>query len=177
MGASGIGKSTALKMVNSLQMTSAGKLLVQGQQYSDSRCTAWRRNVLYVHQSKAPLPDAPRDFIEAVQRLKVNSEKALMDPVPLLETFGLKGAVLEKPWNELSGGEAQRTMLAIALSTQPTCLLLDEPTSALDDATKRLVESQLVSPGCTVLLVTHDEQQAQRIANRIWQLAPVETLA
>merc|ERR1712176_196152 len=111
----------------------------------------WRRDVLYVHQAKAPLPDTPQDLITSISRFKANEghnafnsrisgrdEKSLL--IELLESLGLCDEHLRSAWNELSGGEAQRVMIAIALTTKPRVILLDEPTSALDEESKRLVE-------------------------------------
>ena len=78
--------------------------------------------------------------------------------------------VWEKSWATLSGGEAQRAALALALSTNPRLLLLDEPTSALDAVTRELVEDRL--SGVAAIWVTHDREQAQRVATRVIDLEP-----
>merc|ERR1712032_1372679 len=111
----------------------------------------WRRDVLYVNQAKASLPDSPKDLIMSISRLKVNEghdafqswisggdEKSLL--IEFLESLGLCDKHLLTAWDELSGGEAQRVMIAIALTTKPRVILLDEPTSALDEESKHLVE-------------------------------------
>lgn len=170
MGPSGIGKSTLLKWVCDLQDPGSASMRLQGRCRSTFKPHQWRREVMYVTQSKAPLPDAPQDLLNILTRLRVNRGKPTPDPVPFLAAMGLNQEHLERPWNELSGGEAQRTMICIALSMRPSVLLLDEPTSALDEASKRLVEDKLGSLGQCVLFVTHDTQQAGRIAASTWQV-------
>ena len=95
----------------------------------------------------------------------MNLDRHFLPLAPLLRTMGLSESLLDRPWAELSGGEAQRCMLAIAMASRPACLVLDEPTSALDEASKLLVEDALrsVAPGC-VVMATHDCQQAERAA-------------
>jgi len=171
MGPSGIGKSTLLKWICDLQAPGGGSMSLAGQEHRALTPQHWRREVIYVHQSKAPLPDAPADLLRTLGKLKVNRHRPALDVAPGLLALGLTEAHLERPWNELSGGEAQRVMLAIALAQNPTCLVLDEPTSALDDASKRMVEERLVGPQLCVLLVTHDEQQSTRIGASVWQVA------
>lgn len=171
MGPSGVGKSTLLKLISDLQAPSpASSMTLQGQPYETVCAQAWRRDVLYVHQSKAPLPGTPKELVQLIQKMKVNRGRQLLDPVPVMEAFGLDSSFLERPWSELSGGEAQRIMCAIAISTRPACILLDEPTSALDEASKALVENTLRAMDCSILVVTHDERQAERLGSRIWRL-------
>jgi len=177
MGPSGIGKSTLLKLISDLLPPTEGSMRLKGKDSTSYTAQAWRRDVLYMPQSKAALPDSPREFVQSLEKLRVNLEKPPLDPVPFMEAVGLDGSYLERPWGEISGGEAQRTMCAIALAAKPACLLLDEPTSALDDDSKRLVEAQLKASGITMLVVTHDEQQAARIATRTWRLTQSNTSA
>ncbi|CAE8732230.1 unnamed protein product, partial [Polarella glacialis] len=174
MGPSGAGKSTLLKWICDLK-ASGGRtaMRLQGASSESLSPQVWRRSVLYVQQTKAPLQGTPRMFIQAVERLKVNRGRDRLQLAPLMQAVGLDELLLDRPWGELSGGEAQRIMCAIALACRPACILLDEPTSALDDASKLLVEQLLSSGGhaSCVIMVTHDSRQAARVGTSTWQIA------
>eukprot|EP00434_Breviolum_minutum_P024001 symbB.v1.2.021182.t1/scaffold1779.1/size154953/10 len=166
MGPSGIGKSTILKWISDLTSSQSWRSL-RGQEVGPQK---WRREVLYLHQIKAPLPGTPSSFIEAVERLHANAGRPPLNVAPLLQSIGLEEHMLQRSWSELSGGENQRMMLAIALATTPACLVLDEPTSALDEASKLLVEDVLKKRGTDscIIMATHDAQQAERVASSLW---------
>jgi len=86
------------------------------------------------------------------------------DAAAIARSWGIDTATWRRDWSVLSGGEAQRCHLAIALALGPRVLLLDEPTSALDAETAALVEQSL--SGSTAVWVTHDDAQADRVADR-----------
>merc|ERR1719469_1446244 len=77
---------------------------------------------------------------------------------------------LDRKWSDLSGGEAQRMMIAIALATNPDVLLFDEPSSALDEDSKKDFEELVRSHKCAAILVTHDLRQAERMCHSVWHL-------
>jgi putative ABC transport system permease protein len=183
MGPSGIGKSTILRMMNDLQDPgSATTLSLPENAQMNSNPQEWRRDVLYLHQSKAPLEGKPRDLMGSIEKLKINAGRlsfssdtkgarnALPELKEILLGFSLSEDFLDRPWLELSGGESQRVMIAIGLATKPRVILLDEPTSALDDASKRLVENAVAKIDCAVIWVTHDEVQAERLGHSVWRL-------
>jgi len=171
MGPSGIGKSTILKMINDLQTASEGSSMkLHGKEARDMKAQEWRREVMYVHQAKAPLPGTPEDLLEDINAMKVNKRRQLPQPVPIMEKLGIPGEFLSRPWSELSGGEAQRVMCAIALSLNPSCILFDEPTSALDNDAKKLFEQVLRDAECCAIMVTHDELQAKRSGDSVYKI-------
>jgi putative ABC transport system ATP-binding protein len=88
-----------------------------------------------------------------------------------LRLAGLDDSYAERDATRLSVGEQQRVMLARALALEPEVLLLDEPTAALDEAAKAAVENTLQSlDGLSLVIVTHERAQAQRLAERVVEL-------
>lgn len=173
LGPSGIGKSTLLKFICDLAYPGdASSVTLHGTSYEKFNPTTWRRDVLYVHQGASKLAGTPQEFVETVESLKARRGLPRLDVLPFMEALGLSESFLDKPWDHFSGGEAQRMMVAISLSTKPPVILFDEPTSALDDAGKVMFE-QLVSSlswHCCILFVSHDESQVGRVASSVWRL-------
>ena len=107
------------------------------------------------------------------------------DPVGISETWGLPPRVWHEDWSQASGGEAQRAMIAIAVSLKPDILLLDEPTSygplllgtdcrALDEDAVLLVEKTIRDRRLAALWITHSDEQERRVAVRTIHLGPRE---
>lgn len=174
-GPSGSGKSQMLRMLALLNpITSIGKLSLCGHDVDDFRDkTEWRRQVRYVTQYKIDMPGTPADFIRRVLRFKswsklsVTYDDIIKDVNQYLNVWGIADSSLEKEWTVLSGGEAQRVILAFAIASKPKVLLLDESTSALDLKSKISVERSIMQFtnefGAFTLLVSHDEEQADRL--------------
>jgi ABC-type sulfate/molybdate transport systems ATPase subunit len=94
-----------------------------------------------------------------------------VDPEPSLRLAGLDPSFAERDASRLSVGEQQRVMLARALALEPEVLLLDEPTAALDEDAKAAVEGALTGlPGISLVVVTHEPAQAERLASRVIRL-------
>jgi len=118
-------------------------------------------------------PKSFLDFIASSHHIKHTSKASVLKSLTnrttqYMEEWNVASPLskLSQPWMQLSGGESQRILLAIAMSTEPTVLLLDEPTSALDMQAKLAVERSLKSiaeNGCAIVLVTHDEEQMNRL--------------
>ena len=92
------------------------------------------------------------------------------DTKDLLQEWGLGASALDMEWNKLSGGEAQRVYLAVAVASRPAVLIMDESTSALDVVSKQKVERSIerlaAEQGMVVLWITHDEEQMERMGGR-----------
>ncbi|KAI9142896.1 P-loop containing nucleoside triphosphate hydrolase protein [Paraphysoderma sedebokerense] len=127
-GPSGAGKTTLLKCIAQLEKLDSG-IIQLGQTYSDqTNVDQWRKRVLYVPQRPAVLACTPLEFYRTVTSLKsqkIGQGDEKIDPVKVGLKWDLSEDLWSKQFAQLSGGEAQRVMLAIAVSTGPDILLLD----------------------------------------------------
>ncbi len=169
VGPSGSGKSTLLRLLNRLVDPDRGEVLYRATDVRELDVLALRREVCLVPQLPALLEGSAADNVRYGARLA--GQEA--DVPHLLELAGLDGSYAERDGARLSVGEQQRVMIARALALEPAVLLLDEPTSALDEAARDSVEQTLVGLrerlGLSWVLVTHDQAQAERMAD--WTLA------
>ena len=159
MGASGSGKSVFLRMVADLDPCT-GEVLLDGIARETWPAPAWRSTVLY--QSAEPAWWQPTADAHFSQPQSTFAEGLL----PLLN---LKPGILQTDLSLLSTGERQRLALARSLAWQPKVLLLDEPAASLDQTSTLALEAVLrtsLSGGTSIILVTHSEQQAARLADR-----------
>lgn len=174
-GPSGAGKSTFLKGIAGLVPMDAGTLEwtqdgTVRDWHTDSQ--AWRRDVRYVPQSKVDIPGTPSDFIETIcnfQSWKDVDRTQFTERVhSYLTKLGLGSELLDMEWNQVSGGEAQRIVIAITLASKPRVILFDESTSALDKQSKMAVEESVKlfvrEHLGAVLWISHDEEQAKRMS-------------
>lgn len=167
-GPSGSGKSSLLRLLNRLDEPTRGTVLLRGVDYRQIEPRELRRRVGMVLQSPFLFPGTVAENLRfgPRQRGEVLSRETIES---LLADVRLAGYA-DRDVARLSGGEAQRVSLARTLANSPEVLLLDEPTSSLDEATEREVElliSQILeASGLTCLLVTHDREQAARMARR-----------
>ena len=172
VGPSGVGKSTLLRLLNRLADPSAGTVRYRGRDLREHDVLALRREVGLVPQLPALLEGTVADNVLYGPRLA----KQGADVAESLRLAGLDPAFDSRPADALSVGEQQRVMLARTLALQPSVLLLDEPTSALDDTTKAAIEATLRGLrerlGLSFVLVTHDLDQAARLADRVLVLEP-----
>jgi len=167
-GPSGAGKTTLLRLCNRLDIPDAGRVWYRGQPLDELDPLALRRRVGMVFQRPTPFPGNVADNL-AVAHPDAGAEEMTTALIQVALDPGLLG----QEARTLSGGELQRMCLARTLVTRPETLLLDEPTSALDAQPKQVFEAtarDLAAQGITIIWVTHDSAQADRIADRIYQL-------
>ena len=168
VGPSGAGKSSFLRLLNRLDEPTAGTIRLNGEDYRKLPAQELRRRVGMVMQSAYLFPGTVAANIAFGPRQR--GERLSVEQIAvLLERVGLPG-YQERDVSNLSGGEAQRVSLARTLANSPMALLLDEPTSALDEASSREIEDLLLNivheRQISCVIVTHNTNQAQRIADR-----------
>ena len=170
LGPSGSGKSTLLRLLNRLADADEGTVCYRGEDVRDLDPLELRRNACLVPQLPAPVPGTVADNVAYGPRLR-GREVSVEEP---LAKAGLDQSYAERDATRLSVGEQQRVMLARALALEPDVLLLDEPTSALDETARDGVEATLGelggSAGLSLIVVTHDRGQAERLADRIVEI-------
>jgi len=168
-GPSGAGKSTLLRMLNRLDEPTAGSIFLNGEDYRSMPVPELRRRVGMLLQQAYLFPGS---VVENLRFGPAQQGKFLDDAVveELLMRVGLQGFA-DTDAAVLSGGEAQRVSLARTLANDPCVLLLDEPTSSLDEANRLGIESLILEivrqNAMTCILVTHNLQQAARMADRV----------
>ena len=169
-GPSGSGKSSLLRLLNRLADPDGGTVRFRGRDVRSLEVLELRRKACLVPQLPAPLPGTVADNVEYGPRLCGRAP----DVPRALALAGLAPEYASRDAGRLSVGEQQRVMLARALALEPEVLLLDEPTSALDEAARAAVEAALGrlrdQVGLSMVLVTHDRGQAERLAERTVEL-------
>jgi len=171
VGSSGAGKSTLLRAINRLIEPTSGEVYLDGEPTSRLDPLELRRRVGMVFQVPALFGGSVAGAVLYGARL---AGKAA-DPGRLLEMVGLSASLAERDPQTLSVGQQQRVAIARALALGPEALLLDEPTSALDEGARRKIE-ELVTDlnarlGLTMVFVSHDLSQVERVADRVVVLA------
>ncbi|WP_252237860.1 ABC transporter ATP-binding protein [Clostridium sp. VAP51] len=174
IGESGCGKTTTLKMINSLIKPSSGKILIDGENIGFKDVIKLRRNMGYVIQQTGLFPHMTiRENIEIIPRLeKVEKSNIEKKTYELMDMVGLNAEeYLDRYPTELSGGQQQRIGVARAFATNPEIILMDEPFSALDPITRLQLQDELIDLQSkvrkTIVFVTHDMDEAIRIADKI----------
>jgi ABC-type methionine transport system ATPase subunit len=171
VGPSGAGKSTLLRAINRLVEPTAGEVYLDGEPTSAMNPLELRRRVGMVFQ----LPALFGATVEEATLYGARMDGRSADANRLLEMAGLDASFKGKAPQSLSVGEQQRVSIARALALGPEVLLMDEPTSALDEAARRRIEDLVrelnASLGLTIVLVSHDLDQVERVADRVVLLA------
>jgi ABC-type methionine transport system ATPase subunit len=171
VGPSGAGKSILLRTINRLIEPSSGEVFLDGEPTGKMDPLELRRRVGMVFQIPALFGDTVEEAVLYGARLSGQDA----DPRRLLEMVGLDASLGARDPKSLSVGQRQRVAIARALALRPEALLLDEPTSALDEAARRKIEGLVTDLnarlGLTMVFVSHDLSQVERIADRVVVLA------
>ncbi len=173
VGPSGSGKTTILRMINRLIEPSSGTIEVDGTDVMELEAVQLRRRIGYVIQSIGLLPHRTvAQNIGTLPRLigwdKARTATRVSELAAMLE---LDAELLDRYPSELSGGQRQRAGVARALAADPPVLLMDEPFGAVDPIVRRHLQEQLLALQGqlrkTIVLVTHDIDEAIRLGDRI----------
>ncbi len=174
LGPSGCGKTTLLKLINRLYDPTSGRILIDGTPIDSVSAPQLRRRIGYVVQQSGLFPHMRvEDNVAVVPKLLGWDGTRTSERIDeLLELVGLPPNAYRRRFPaQLSGGEQQRVGLARALAANPSMLLMDEPFGALDAITRNRLQGELHSIhqrlGQTMLFVTHDVEEAVRLADVI----------
>ena len=173
IGPTGAGKTSLLRLLDLLEKPSAGRLLIDGVDFSANSPgrLAMRRRMAFVQQKPVPFNMSVFDNVASgLKWREVSSAEVKRRVDEVLELVGLSTYHRQNA-RTLSGGEMQRVAIARSLVTQPEILYLDEPTANLDPVTNTKIEEVLAriarESTATVLMSTHDMTQGQRLAGRV----------
>lgn len=170
LGPSGCGKTTALRVVAGLEHQDSGSVFVGDRDIS--QVPAHKRNMGMVFQAYSLFPNltVEENVAFGLQMRKVSKHLRLKKAHELLDLVGLDSQS-KRYTHQLSGGQQQRVALARALAFEPEILLLDEPLSALDAQVRVNLREEIrrlqLSLGTTTLFVTHDQEEAMAISDRV----------
>ncbi|EOT38353.1 MULTISPECIES: betaine/proline/choline family ABC transporter ATP-binding protein [Enterococcus] len=173
IGTSGSGKTTCMRMINRMNEPTKGKVLINDKDVKDVNPVELRRQIGYVIQNIGLMPHMTiRENITLVQKLmKVDEETRKQTAEKMIDLVELPREMLDRYPAELSGGQQQRIGVVRALAANQDIILMDEPFGALDpitrDALQDLVKDLQERLGKTIVFVTHDMDEALKLANRI----------
>ena len=170
LGPSGCGKTTALRIVAGLEVATAGELMVNGVRYNETPANARDMGMVFQSYSLFPNLNVAENIDYGLRARKIDSAKRSKRVNEMLELVALESKAKAYP-HQLSGGQQQRVALARALAIEPRVLLLDEPLSALDAQVRGQIREEIrriqLELGITTLFVTHDQEEAMAIADRV----------
>lgn len=173
LGTSGCGKTTTLKMINRLIEADSGNIFIDDKNIRDQKAEELRMGIGFVMQHSGLFPHytIQQNIAVVPELLKWDKKKTERKTHELLAKLHLSEEVLSRFPHELSGGQQQRVGIARALIADNPVLLMDEPFGALDTITKADIHSEFKSleelKSKTIILVTHDVQEAFELGHRI----------
>tara|TARA_R110002167_G_scaffold76437_14_gene212818 strand:- start:383 stop:1318 length:936 start_codon:yes stop_codon:yes gene_type:complete len=174
VGTSGSGKTTLLRMINRLEEPSSGEVRINGVSTSTVKPHELRRHIGYAIQGHGLFPHhtVARNIGAVPELLNWSADKISARVDELLSLFSMDPATFRNRYPvELSGGQQQRVGVARALASRPDLLLMDEPFGALDPVIRHRAQDDLrriqKKLGSTIMLVTHDMEEAIRLADRV----------
>jgi polar amino acid transport system ATP-binding protein len=171
VGPSGAGKTTLLRIIAGLETKDSGEILIDGQAYDSGKV-----GVVFQDYNLFPNLNVLQNITLAPTLvLKENKEEANKEAYELLNRLQMNGREKQYPY-ELSGGQKQRVAIARALAMKPRILCYDEPTSALDPNLRKEVEKMILGlkkSGLTQLIITHDLQFAENVADQMLKVQPL----
>jgi osmoprotectant transport system ATP-binding protein len=174
VGPSGCGKSTTLKMVNRLIEPTRGRIVLDGEDVTHTDPVALRRGIGYVIQQVGLFPHQKvlTNVTTVPRLLSWDASRARQRGLELMELVGLDpGTFADRYPHQLSGGQRQRVGVARALAADPPVLLMDEPFGAVDPVTRTHLQDEFLKVQRelhkTVLMVTHDVDEAVKMGDRV----------
>ena len=170
LGPSGCGKSTLLRLIAGFNQAQAGRVLIDGADIT--RIAPWQRDIGMVFQNYALWPHmtVAQNVAFGLEERKLPRAEIVRKTAAALELVGLNDYGKRRP-NQLSGGQQQRVAVARTIAIEPKVLLLDEPLSNLDAKLRVHMRTELLALqrklGITTVFVTHDQEEALSIADRV----------
>jgi putative spermidine/putrescine transport system ATP-binding protein len=170
LGPSGCGKTTTLRLLAGLEDADAGQITVAGQDMTHLPASKRDMGMVFQAYSLFPHMTVQQNVAFGLRLRRVHAEARDKRALEMLELVGLSTQADRYP-HQISGGQQQRVALARALAIEPQVLLLDEPLSALDAKVRAQLRDQIrriqLEVGITTLFVTHDQEEALAIADRV----------
>jgi putative spermidine/putrescine transport system ATP-binding protein len=170
LGPSGCGKTTALRIIAGLDRQNSGNVFISGTDISAVPANKRNMGMVFQQYSLFPNLNTEENIAFGLSVRGVESKKRTSRARELLELVGLQNLGHRFP-HQLSGGQQQRVALARAIAFEPEILLLDEPLSALDAQVRLQIREEIrriqIEYGITTLFVTHDQEEAMAISDRV----------
>jgi len=173
VGPSGCGKTTSLRMINRMIEPSSGRIVINGEDAMSKKPAQLRRSIGYVIQHAGLFPHRTvlANVTTVPTLLKWDKAKARERAMEVLDLVGLGGDFAHRYPGQLSGGQQQRVGVARALAGDPEVMLMDEPFSAVDPVVREGLQDEFLklqeSLGTTIVMVTHDIDEAIKLGDRI----------